>query len=153
MRSWIIAALLASGLLSFTEGSEHGHWDQHRFSRWKQKKKKHVPGEGGWDVVFVREPVDCLFTGWTSWSACTRPSTGTKSLFQFRTRTIKTRPMFGGRHCPHMKQARECRGADGAQQREPQHCSLSRWSSWSSCIKGYHSRKRAALQLPEVHCR
>ena len=139
-------ALFIGFLSSVALGFEHGHWDKHRYSRWKEKEQ--LGGEGGWAAVFVREPVDCLFTGWSSWSACTRPSSSGKALFQVRTRTITTRPMFGGRHCPHMKQARECRGAGGASQRKPQHCDLSRWSSWSSCTKGFHYRKRTVLQLP-----
>ena len=51
-----------------------------RYSRWK-KVKKHREGDGGWDVVFVREPVDCVFGSWSRWSGCSQSHEKIKAAF------------------------------------------------------------------------
>ena len=95
-------------------------------------------------------PVDCAFSEWAEWSACSN-ATGYVTGQSHRQRVVQTSPKNGGLACyGDLGQTRACRGdhlglAD---------CELSSWESWSecstSCGEGYQTRHRGIQRMAEA---
>lgn len=93
-------------------------------------------------------PVDCVVSGWGSWSECS-PACGEKRE-KTRTRTITRQPAHGGAACPPLVEKEDCPVL-----RCPVDCQTSTWSSWSSCSKacgpgGIQERTRSVSVQPSV---
>jgi hypothetical protein len=87
-------------------------------------------------------PLDCTYTAYGEWSACSEScGYGLRS----RSRTVSTRPEFGGKACPGVRQTAECNMGLC-----PIHCSVSSWSPWGHCTKtcgeGQQSRTRVVVR-------
>lgn len=86
-------------------------------------------------------PANCVQTAWSDWSSCTTTcGTGTWTA----TRSVVTAASNGGVACGESKKAGRCTMGPC-----PVHCSVSDWSSYSSCTKscgvGTHSRTRSVV--------
>jgi hypothetical protein len=87
-------------------------------------------------------PVDCVMSAWTVWSAC---STSCAAGAQDRTRTVVSRPAFGGVLCSvKLDDTQACTLGPC-----PAHCRVSPFSAWSPCTKscgaGSQSRNRIVI--------
>jgi len=83
-------------------------------------------------------PVDCVVSGWGSWTLCTKSCNGGS---QSSTRTVTQTVQNGGKACPELVQEQTCNT-----QCCPINGALSGWSAWSTCSRtcggGRHSRSR-----------
>lgn len=70
----------------------------------------------------VSKPVDCMETGWTSWSEC-YPTENNK-YEQVRTRDILQYSKNGGTECGPLIEKQEC---------APSECEYTNWSEWTTC--------------------
>ncbi len=78
------------------------------------------------------EPVDCVVSAWSDWSACSLDGT------QTRTRTVITPASGGGTACPVLEETQNC----------PVDCVVSAWSDWSACSGGEQTRTRTIVTQP-----
>ena len=90
-------------------------------------------------------PVNCKVSEWDNWSKCTKEcGGGTKT----RTRTVVTKPQFGGDGCPNLIENDNCNT-----QPCPIDCKVGEWENWSDCTKecgtGTTTRKRQVLIEPK----
>jgi Spondin-like TSP1 domain len=87
-------------------------------------------------------PVDCVVSGWSGWSSCSKSCGGGT---QTRTRSVTTAPANNGAACPVLSETQNC-NTHGC----PVDCRVSDWSGWSdcsaSCGGGSQSRSRSVLQ-------
>ena len=104
--------------------------------------------------------VDCVMSGWTEWSSCSKTCNGGISM---RSREITQAQMNGGRPCPTESEERNCNreycpGRCGSKPRLlvfqtnaiffPVDCKLGEWGSWSStcsCGGRFLSRRKMVL--------
>eukprot|EP00397_Hematodinium_sp_SG-2012_P001492 GEMP01001495.1.p1 GENE.GEMP01001495.1~~GEMP01001495.1.p1 ORF type:complete len:1042 (+),score=197.84 GEMP01001495.1:242-3367(+) len=98
------------------------------------------------------KPVDCLWTEWSDWAACTATCSGGQKS---RDRDIKISPRNGGRLCDALSMT-EIAGCN--KDPCPRGCvdgQLTVWSEWSvcsaSCDVGFQARHRQVSQEPN-HC-
>eukprot|EP00929_Paragymnodinium_shiwhaense_P087746 TRINITY_DN4788_c0_g2_i1.p1 TRINITY_DN4788_c0_g2~~TRINITY_DN4788_c0_g2_i1.p1 ORF type:complete len:1519 (-),score=327.65 TRINITY_DN4788_c0_g2_i1:305-4861(-) len=90
------------------------------------------------------EPVDCVFSVWSSWSKC-----GSDSDQSYRLRKITTEAVNGGKPCEgETRQTQEC-----GQPPVPVPCGFSDWYEWTSCSvscdAGRKTRLRKVVQTPK----
>ncbi len=89
-------------------------------------------------------PVDCIVSGWSSWSACSAQCNGGS---QIKTRSVITRNANGGAACPSLSESQSCNTRPCAV-----HCQVSAWSTWSSCSKacggGSQAQTRSVIVRP-----
>jgi len=90
-------------------------------------------------------PVNCKLSEWDNWSKCTKEcGGGTKT----RTRTVVTKPQFGGDGCSNLIENDNCNT-----QPCPIDCKVGEWENWSDCTKecgtGTTTRKRQVLIEPK----
>lgn len=91
--------------------------------------------------------VDCAWTAWTEWNACTTTCGGGQ---QERTRAQDVVAQFGGTVCE--GSARDIRPCGHGLCEEPIPCRMSEWDEWSdcsaSCGMGERFRRRVIVQHP-----
>ena len=105
--------------------------------------------------------VDCVMSGWTEWSSCSKTCNDQGS--QMRSREITQAQMNGGLPCPTESEERNCNrehcpGRCGSEPRLlvfqtnatffPVDCKLGEWASWSStcsCDGRFSSRRKMVL--------
>lgn len=92
-------------------------------------------------------PVDCVVSGFTTWSACTKECNGGT---QTRRRSVNVEPAFGGKLCPTLFATRKCNtkvctssptvfptrsptASPTAPITEVIDCLVTSWDSWSGC--------------------
>lgn len=119
-----------------------------------QTRKVRIPAANGGklcDPILSRSekcgppcPVDCVVSDWSPWGPC---SATCGSGVSRRTRTVKTNALNGGKACPGLAEERPCQDKPC-----PVNCTLSNWTSWSTCTKtcgsGSQTRTRTVLKAP-----
>jgi len=97
------------------------------------------------------DPIDCVQSAFSGWSACVR---GTAIVTcgggqQLRTRHITQFPQLGGKECPdpHMAETQPCAQNPCTVEVD---CAYSLWTAWNGCdsCKGQNSRSRTITQHP-----
>jgi hypothetical protein len=101
---------------------------------------KVCPGLSESSECFLLEcPVDCKLSDWSDWSEC---STTCAEGSQSKTKSITTRPKFGGKSCGLKTKRQPCNAGPC-----PVHCQVSEWSTYGGCSKscngGLHHRTRS----------
>merc|ERR1712070_410431 len=108
--------------------------------------------------VACEAPLDCLFSDWQAWSACSTSCNGVKH----RSRSIGRYGRGDGKWClGDLKQAAPCNagstadglgGVPGCGLPEKVDCKTSHWGEWGTCSSecggGQHSRYRDVAQNP-----
>jgi len=88
-----------------------------------------------------RCPVDCAISVWSGWSKCSK---GCEGGLQVRTRSVLTKPRFGGLGCDAVQEARPCN--TGSCDHD---CTLEDWGTWTPCSTacggGMMARSRQVL--------
>lgn len=86
-------------------------------------------------------PIDCEMSQWSGWSKCSADCEGG---VQSHTRSILTKPLFGGQACNTQEESRPCNTMSCDRD-----CTLASWSAWTPCSKacdgGYQERHRHVL--------
>jgi hypothetical protein len=72
-------------------------------------------------------PIHCSVSAWSTWSDCNAECGGG---YQLRARNVKVAAEFMGNKCPHLDEKKDCNI-----EKCPVHCTVTKWSSWTSCTK------------------
>jgi hypothetical protein len=91
----------------------------------------------------VKCPVDCVLSEWSGWSKCSKDC---ESGVQTQTRSILTKPKYGGDKCDTPQEIRSCNTMSC-----DRNCRLDSWSEWSPCSMacgGGITEKTRAVLIP-----